>query len=66
MGEVSPEGIAVGHISGFVGDCEDEVNESYYDKETNGQNDDEGKEIPKTILEMQQKCTYENWDFDEI
>ena len=65
-GEVSTKGDYSSYIGGLAGNCQGEVFDSYYDKNTTGQDDDEGKGIPKTTLEMQQKSTYENWDFDNI
>ncbi len=43
------------------------VSYSYYDKESTGQSDNEGKGIPKTTNEMLQQSTFEpEWDFDNI
>jgi len=44
----------------------DAVTNSYYNSETSGQNDDEGKGTPKTTAELKQQATYENWDFTDI
>ena len=38
---------------------------SYYDKETTGQ-EDTGKGIPRTTVEMMQQSTFETWDFTNI
>ena len=41
------------------------IEHCYYDQNTTGQNDT-GKGIPKTSLEMMQQATFENWDFAKI
>ncbi len=41
------------------------IDYSYYDKETTGQ-DDTGKGIPRTTAEMMQQSTFESWDFTNI
>jgi hypothetical protein len=41
------------------------VNNSYYNKETSGQND-KGKGDGKTTKEMKQKETFKGWDFDNV
>ena len=52
---------SVGGLQGYGGTASN----SYYDRETTGQNDT-GKGTPKTTAEMKQKATFVNWDFDEI
>ncbi|WP_217587178.1 GLUG motif-containing protein [Lentibacillus saliphilus] len=54
-------GLIGGHVSGTTLNVEN----SYYDKETTGQ-DDEGKGEGKTTAEMQDVSTYDNWDFTSI
>lgn len=66
VGEVSPEGVYVGYIGGLIGGCDGVVTDNYFDKNTTDQDDDEGKGVPKSTLEMQQESTYVNWDFDNI
>jgi hypothetical protein len=41
------------------------VNNSYYNKETSGQND-KGKGDGKTTAEMKRKETFKSWDFDNV
>ncbi len=55
------------NIGGLVGiiSLGGAVGISYYDKETTGQ-EDTGKGIPKTTVEMMQKATFEEWDFTDI
>ena len=58
------------NVGGFVGenmdwDIKGNIEYSYYDKETTGQ-DDTGKGIPKTTAEMMQQSTFETWDFTNI
>jgi hypothetical protein len=50
---------------GLVGENYGAVNNSYYNKETSGQND-EGKGEGKTTAEMKQKATFKGWDFDSV
>ena len=51
---------------GLVGSNSDgSVINSYYNKEASEQND-EGKGEPRTTVEMKQKNTYINWDFNDI
>ena len=53
-------------VGGLVGEyLSGNIEYSYYDKETTGQ-DDTGKGIPKTIAEMMQQSTFETWDFTNI
>ena len=53
-------------LGGLVGrHHEGNIDYSYYDKETSGQ-DDTGKGIPKTTAEMMQQSTFETWDFTNI
>ncbi|WP_284141611.1 GLUG motif-containing protein [Virgibacillus sp. LDC-1] len=54
-----------GLIGGQVSGTTLNVENSYYDKETTGQ-DDEGKGDGKTTAEMQNISTYLNWDFTSI
>ncbi|MCL1946870.1 MAG: T9SS type A sorting domain-containing protein, partial [Chitinivibrionia bacterium] len=42
------------------------ITSSYYDSETSGQSDDDGKGEPKTTAEMKQQSTYTGWDFENI
>jgi len=42
------------------------VNNSYYDSQTSGRNDNNGKGTPKTTAEMKLKSTFNNWDFNDI
>ncbi len=49
------------HSISYHGD----IDYSYYDKETTGQ-DDTGKGIPKTTTEMMHQSTFESWDFTDI
>jgi hypothetical protein len=42
------------------------ITNSYYDSETSGQSDDDGRGEPKTTAEMKKQETYADWDFDDI
>ncbi|MCC5940901.1 MAG: T9SS type A sorting domain-containing protein [Balneolaceae bacterium] len=53
----------VDNIGGLLGRLDNStVEDSYYDKETTGQSDDEGKGTPKTMAEMKQITTFSAWD----
>ncbi|NLJ40047.1 MAG: hypothetical protein GX352_00310 [Clostridiales bacterium] len=41
------------------------ISDSYYDSETSGQ-DDTGKGNPLSTVQMKQKTSFENWDFETI
>jgi hypothetical protein len=49
-------------IGGLVGVNDGTVSSSYYDKEISRQNDT-GKGVGKTSVEMEQKSTFAGWDF---
>jgi len=59
-------------VGGLVGenheispDTSGVINNSYYNRETSGQND-KGKGYGKTTAEMKRKKTFKGWDFDSI
>lgn len=60
-GKVEGEGNNTG---GLVGENQGIVDDSYYDKDTTGQ-DDTGKGIPRSTEQMMQQTTFEDWNFDE-
>lgn len=53
----------IGSLHGHTGDM---IFCSYYDRVTTGQDDDEGKGLPRTTEEMMESFTYTDWDFDSI
>ena len=67
VGEVVvPTGRTIGGFVGgnVIGDVL--INNSYYNKETSGQSDDNGRGAPKTTMEMKQKNTYVDWNFNDV
>jgi len=42
------------------------ITNSFYNSETTGQSDDDGRGTPLTTAEMKQQSTFVNWDFTEI
>ena len=63
ISELSEPSILIGGLVGVNYDSA-VVSNSFYDKETTGQNDT-GKGEPKTTAEMMQQETYTGWDFGE-
>ncbi len=65
IGEVS----APSDVGGFLGaDWSGDVviTSCYYDTETSGQSDDDGRGEPKTTAEMKTQSTFVGWNFDSI
>ena len=58
------------YIGGLIGESKYDAKTNYcfYDKETSGQSDDEGKGTGKTTQEMKQKNTFADvyWDFENV
>ena len=53
---------------GFLGDQNDDFSATscYYDTETSGQSDNDGRGVPKTTAEMKTQGTFVDWDFSTI
>jgi len=51
---------------GFVGLANNTTISCYYDSETSGQSDDDGRGTPKTTTEMKTQSTFVDWDFISI
>ena len=62
---ISDEGRTPGGLVGSVGNSPT-VSGSYYNTETSGQNDDEGKGIPTSDAAMKNQDTFEGWDFNNV
>jgi hypothetical protein len=43
-----------------------EIINSYYDSQTSGQDDDDGRGEPRTTAQMKTQSTFINWDFTDI
>jgi hypothetical protein len=54
------------NVGGLVGSKSAYVSNSYYDNQTSGQKDNDGKGEPKTTAQMKQQATFVNWDFVNI
>ena len=54
-------------LGGLVGyNTSSTVTNSYYDGTTSGQSDNVGKGLPETTLQMMNKNTFTNWDWDNV
>ena len=54
-------------VGGLVGDNEyGTIENSYYNSETSGQSDDDGRGTPKTTAEMKLQATFDDWDFADV
>lgn len=53
-------------VGGMVGSLNGPVSTSYYDSETSGRSDNDGRGIPKTTTEMKTQSTYVDWNFSTI
>lgn len=62
-GEIG-ETTLIGGFSGYNPDPP--LSSCYYNSETSGQSNNDGRGIPKTTAEMHTQSTYTNWDFDTI
>ena len=51
------------NIGGLLGVLYGTLFSSYYDTETSGQSDNDGRGIPKTTSEMKQQSTFLDWNF---
>ena len=56
---------ACGGLLGYV-DTPFEITNCFYDSETSGQSDNDGRGTPKTTAQMKQQATFEGWDFTNI
>lgn len=63
IGVVMGQGVTIGGLVGY--NSNGIINNSYYDIQTSGQND-EGKGEGKTTAEMREKATFINWDFNAV
>ncbi|WP_406658139.1 LamG-like jellyroll fold domain-containing protein [Methanolobus sp. ZRKC2] len=57
----SPFGGMIGNMSGS-----NNIIHCYYDQETSGQTDNDGRGYPRTTSEMKTQSNYVDWDFDDI
>jgi hypothetical protein len=62
-GLVTTPGVSLG---GLVGENLGEIYNCFYDRETSGRSDDDGRGTPKFSSEMKTQATFTSWDFDEI
>ena len=53
-------------VGGLVGLYSGTITSSYYDSNTSGQTDDDGRGTPKTTEEMMQQATFVDWNFTDI
>ncbi|MGE4334575.1 MAG: hypothetical protein AB7E55_01190 [Pigmentiphaga sp.] len=65
IGRVTTPGANFGGLIGYRGSGVT-VESCYYDKDTSGQSDDDGRGTPKTTAEMKQEATFAGWDFDAV
>lgn len=57
----------VNAVGGFIGNkINGTVSNSYYDTETSGQSDNDGRGIPKSTAQMKSTETFTGWDFSTI
>lgn len=52
------------NVGGLVARSTGSIISSYYDLESSGQTDNDGRGTPKTTAEMMQQATFNNWDFN--
>ncbi|MDR2579494.1 MAG: hypothetical protein LBC85_00680 [Fibromonadaceae bacterium] len=62
---VEREGGSVFSIGGLAGSSYGTIHSSYYDRQRSGQND-AGKGTLRTTAQMQNKDTYNGWDFEDV
>lgn len=67
IGQVSGLLTATGGLIGLV-EGTPSIEDCFYDTETTGQDDDDGRGTPKTSADMKTKATFENagWDFENV
>jgi type II secretion system protein G len=54
------------YTGGLVGWNDDSIENSYYNSETTGQSDNNGKGTPLTTAEMKNSTNFTDWDFDTV
>lgn len=58
---------AISDVGGLMGINDmGEITNCYYDSDTSGQSDDDGRGEPKTTGEMKLQATFAGWDFEDI
>ncbi|GHT65859.1 hypothetical protein FACS189452_00740 [Bacteroidia bacterium] len=65
VGSVSGGGIGVGGLMGY-NISDGNVIKCYYNHQSTGQNDSINKGTPRTTIQMKQKSTFADWNFDDI
>jgi hypothetical protein len=66
IGEVTASAISYASKGGLVGINYGTCTSCYYDFETSGCLDDDGRGTPKTTVEMKQQATFVDWDFTDV
>lgn len=64
-GDVTNPGSNTGGFAGYKYSYA-EISDCYYDSETSGQSDDDGRGVPKTTAEMKDQDTFVDWYFDTV